>query len=241
MAQVRPGPGGPVAEADRVRAAYSKRARRYESQAALYHLMGFRDNAYRRAAVAALHLREGDTVVELGVGTGRNLPMLVAAVGPSGRVVGVDLTPAMLDEARRKIDEADWDNVELIQCDAADAPLPESVDGVLATFALNLGPRYAEVIARAADALAPAGRLAVLDLRRPRGWPTWLLRPMLLAVRPFCVTLQTISRDVPAAMRRHLDVHQRRFYFGFAYLAVGRRAQAASAKPGPRLPASERP
>ncbi len=227
-----------AAEADRVRSTYTRRARSYERQARLYHLMGFRDEAYRRAAVAALGLRPGDTVVELGVGTGRNLPALVAAVGPAGRVVGVDITPAMLDEARARVRRRGWDNVELVEADMAQAALP-SVHGVLATFVLNLGPHYEEVVGRAAGALVPGGRMVALDLRRPRGWPAWLLRVMLLAVRPFCIDLGTVSRDVPGAMRGHLDLEVRRFYGGFVYLATGTKARSTTAKTGSGLPGSD--
>lgn len=75
-------------------------------------------------AVEALHLQKGDTVVEIGCGTGLNFSLLQDRIGPQGRIIGVDMTDAMLDQARARIAKHDWDNVELIQCDAGDYEFP---------------------------------------------------------------------------------------------------------------------
>lgn len=84
---------------------YRKRARRYNFTANLYYLAGFREWAYRQRAVEALNLQQGDTVVEIGCGTGLNFSLLHQAVGPTGRVIGVDLTDAMLAQARQRVAE----------------------------------------------------------------------------------------------------------------------------------------
>ncbi|MGN6586428.1 MAG: class I SAM-dependent methyltransferase, partial [Solirubrobacterales bacterium] len=68
----------------------------------------------RRKAVAALGLKSGDTVLEVGAGTGRNFPYLVEAVGPSGSVIGVDASAGMLREARRLVERHGWANVSLL-------------------------------------------------------------------------------------------------------------------------------
>ena len=68
--------------------------------------------------MTALGLKPGDTVLEVGAGTGRNFPYLVEAVGPSGTVIGVDASPGMLAEARKLIERNGWSNVELLQQDA---------------------------------------------------------------------------------------------------------------------------
>lgn len=70
---------------------HRRRARRYDFTANLYYLIGFRLGAYRRAAVARLALRPGDTVVEVGCGTGLNFSLLERAVGTCGTIIGVDL------------------------------------------------------------------------------------------------------------------------------------------------------
>lgn len=94
--------------------------------------------ALRREAVAALDLDRGDTVLDLGCGTGANLPYLRAAVGSSGAVVGVDLTRGMLGRARGLVDANGWQNVHVVQGDATRPPARSGVDGVLASFVVGM-------------------------------------------------------------------------------------------------------
>jgi phosphatidylethanolamine/phosphatidyl-N-methylethanolamine N-methyltransferase len=68
----------------------------------------------RRLAVERLQLEPGDSVLEISCGTGANFPFLQEQVGPGGRLVGLDYTQAMLDEARRLVEERGWQNVELL-------------------------------------------------------------------------------------------------------------------------------
>lgn len=88
----------------------------------------------RRRAVAAMGLAPGDTVVDMGTGTGANLAFLREAVGPTGRVVGVDVSPGMLAAARARVERAGWDNVALVEGDVRRPPLAGPVDGVLSAF-----------------------------------------------------------------------------------------------------------
>ena len=85
-----------------VRAVYRARARHYDLTANLYYLAGFREQRFRKMAVEALGLKPGDRVVEIGCGTGLNFPLLQQKVGRAGRIIGVDLTDAMLAQARKR-------------------------------------------------------------------------------------------------------------------------------------------
>jgi phosphatidylethanolamine/phosphatidyl-N-methylethanolamine N-methyltransferase len=124
----------------------------------------------RRRAAAALELDRGDTVVEMGCGTGANLGYLREQVGPEGTVVGVDFTRQMLARARRFVAREGWDNVHLVYGDATRPPLRE-VDGVLATFVLGmLDDQYARVD-EWCD-LAAGGNVVLVDAapsKRPYG------------------------------------------------------------------------
>ncbi|MFB6071485.1 MAG: class I SAM-dependent methyltransferase [Halobacterium sp.] len=119
----------------------------------------------RKHAVDALDLSAGDTVVDLGCGTGANLRHLRAAVGPSGTVVGVDLTPGMLARAGERVERAGWRNVHLVRGDAAGPPV-DDVDAVLATFVVGLLPDPGAGVAAWTDAVGPGGRVAVLEAGR---------------------------------------------------------------------------
>src|SRR5271165_28937 len=92
-------------------------AHRYDLTSNLYTIFGFPMGAFRRAAVGALALCAGDTVVELGCGTGLNFPLLQRAVGPRGKIIGVDMTDAMLAKASERISKHGWTNIELVQSD----------------------------------------------------------------------------------------------------------------------------
>src|SRR6516225_8125230 len=116
---------------------YRKRAKRYNFTAQLYYLLGFREWAYREKAVEALALKRGDAVVEIGCGTGLNFGLLENAIGREGKIVGVDLTDAMLSRAQERVRQNGWSNVELVQSDAATFPFPQTVDGIISTFALT--------------------------------------------------------------------------------------------------------
>jgi len=213
---------------EEVQEVYRRRARRYDLTSHLYWLIGYRLDRYRREGVDALHLSPGDTVVELGCGTGHNLGRLVEAVGPTGRVIGVDLTDAMLSQARRRAAGAGWHNVELVQVNAEAFAFPPRVGGVLSTYALTLVPSFDEVIRRAAEALAPGKRMAVVDFKAPEGWPRWALRAIVPFLHPFGVTLGLEERHPWESMRRYFGaVEMRERYLHTTYVAVGEAPGAA--------------
>lgn len=206
----------------RIVGTYRKRAGSYDWETQLYRLVGFPLLRYRRMTADALELRPGDTVVEIGCGTGANLPYLVERVGPSGKVIGVDLTDAMLKQARERVAREGWHNVELVQADAAEYRFPEGVNGIVSTLALTLSPDYDRIVERGARALAPGGHWVVLDLKKPDQWPEWVFEVALWLTRPYCVERESTQRHPWESIQRHLPRSSlRELYFGGAYLAVG--------------------
>jgi ubiquinone/menaquinone biosynthesis C-methylase UbiE len=119
----------------------------------------------RHDAVDALALSRGDTVVDLGCGTGANLPHLRDAVGSDGTVVGVDLTPGMLAQARERVEDAGWENVHLVQADAADPPV-RAVDAIFASFVVGMLENPGDTVERWTERLMPGGRVAVVEAGR---------------------------------------------------------------------------
>jgi ubiquinone/menaquinone biosynthesis C-methylase UbiE len=132
----------------------------------------------RRAARQALDLHLGDRVLDLACGTGMNLPQLRSAVGETGRVVGIDLSPRMLDLTRRLIAARRWQNVEAKEADAANLPFPDaSFDAVLCSFALNIIPDYRRAVREVRRVLRPSGRFVSLEMRSGLHSLPWLWRP----------------------------------------------------------------
>ncbi|HET9154056.1 MAG TPA: methyltransferase domain-containing protein [Solirubrobacterales bacterium] len=117
----------------------------------------------RRRAVAALGLKPGDSVLEIGAGTGRNFPYLIDAVGPSGGVIAVDASEGMLGEARKLVEQLGWSNVSLQQQDAARLDLDRNVDAVLFSLSYSAMPEPERALEGAWQRLEPGGRLAVMD------------------------------------------------------------------------------
>lgn len=85
----------------------------------------------RQRAVELLSLKPGDRVLDVGCGPGGSFPFLVHAVGLTGQVVGVEISPDLSELARRRIAKNQWKNVEVIEAAAQDVPLTGTFDGLL--------------------------------------------------------------------------------------------------------------
>jgi ubiquinone/menaquinone biosynthesis C-methylase UbiE len=207
----------------------------YQKQAEDYDQSGIQGlDALRREAVKRLDLKRGELVVDIGCGTGLNFPLLQEAIGETGRIIGVDLTDAMLEQARRRVAAHGWKNVELVQADAAHYRFPTQVDGILSTFALTFVPDGARVIQNGCRALEPGRRWVVLDMAWPAALPVWL-HPLLFFLRlsRYGITGEVIRRRpwqaVWSTMQQSLvEVERQPFWVGFFYLAWGAQPQPTS-------------
>jgi demethylmenaquinone methyltransferase/2-methoxy-6-polyprenyl-1,4-benzoquinol methylase len=174
----------------------------------------------------ALRPRAGATVVDMACGTGLNFPLIQQAIGPQGRIIGVDLTDAMLAQAQRRIETQGWRNVTLVQADAAEFSFPAEVDGIVSTYAMTQVPGCGEVIARGAAALSPGGRLVVLDLKVPGNAPAWVAQVGVALARPFGAIDAWRARrpwqEIGGAMEESLtDFSWTELCFGTGFLAAG--------------------
>jgi demethylmenaquinone methyltransferase/2-methoxy-6-polyprenyl-1,4-benzoquinol methylase len=207
---------------------YRKKAKHYDISSRLYPVPGYPQRAQRIRATQALGLRPGDTVVEIACGTGLNFSLIEQAIGPDGRIVGVDLTDAMLAQAQHRIDTNGWSNVSLVQADAAEFDFPTEVDAILSTYALSHLPECGDVIAHGTAALSRGGRWVVLDLKVPDKAPRRLTQLGIALVRPFGSIDEWIGRrpweEIRAAMRDTLaDLSWTELSYGTAFLAAGSR------------------
>ncbi len=111
-------------------------------------------------------LAAGEVVLDLGCGGGIDSIRAAQRVGPTGRVIGLDLLAEMCDRARRAADLAGvGERCEFLEGEMEDLPLPDaSVDVVISNGVLNLSPRKSRALAEVARVLAPGGRLCLVDL-----------------------------------------------------------------------------
>ena len=145
----------------------------YGRWARLYDLVARRTpriGGLRARTADALDLSAGETAVEMGCGTGANLPHLRERVGPEGRVLGLDFTRGVLDRAAADIDRRGWENVHLARADVTSEPLCEPVDGIVASFVVGMLADPAGAVERWCDHLRPGGRIALLNAARSERW-----------------------------------------------------------------------
>jgi ubiquinone/menaquinone biosynthesis C-methylase UbiE len=221
-----------VSQADRTREhlidTYRKKAKHYDITSRLYPAPGYPQREQRLRAVRALGLHPGDSVIDMACGTGLNFRLLEKVVGPGGRIIGVDLTDAMLARAQDRIGKNGWSNISLVQADAAGFDFPAEVNAILSTYALTQVPECAEVIAHGAKALAGGGRWVVLDLKVPGHTPGWLAQLGTASLRPFASIDDWMMRRpweaIRVAMEEELaDTSWTELFFGTAFLASGSR------------------
>ena len=208
---------------------YRKRAANYDFTANLYYLFGYREWSYRQIAVKALNLQPGDTILELACGTGINFPLFQDYIGSTGRIIGVDLTDAMLEQAQKRVAKQGWDNVTLIQHDASTFQIPSQVNAIFSSFALSIFPDTEKVLANIASSLPLNGRLVLLELQIPTFWPSWIASAAVTLMKPFAITDDWVVRRPWETIRNtvnglldNVEVTER--FFGLTYIISGEKS-----------------
>ena len=207
---------------------YRKKAKHYDITSRFYPVPGYPQRAQRLRAVQALGLCPGDSVIDIACGTGLTFTLIEEAIGPAGRIVGVDLTDAMLAQAQDRIATKGWRNISLVQADATDFDFPAGANAILCTYALSQVPECAQVIAHGAAALSAGRRWVVLDLKIPHNTPRWLTQLGIATVGRFAALEEWTGRRpweaIRAAMQEELaDPSWTELFFGTAFLAAGSR------------------
>jgi len=152
---------------------YRRRAGVYDRELALFEPI-------RCLAISRLALRPGDVVFDVGCGTGLSLSMLRQGIGPNGRVVGIEQSPEMVEQARRRVARARWARVTLMCSPVETADICVSADAALFHFTHDILQRP-EAIANVISHLKPGARVVASGLK----WAApWLMRPVNLFVLP---------------------------------------------------------
>jgi arsenite methyltransferase len=132
---------------------------------------------------AYAHLRPGEVVVDLGCGGGLDVFLASAKVGAEGRAIGIDMTPEMIERARRNAEKGGYTNVEFHLASIDKLPLEDnSVDCVISNCVINLAPDKQAVFREVARVLKPGGRLAVSDIALKKPLPAEVSSDLLAYV-----------------------------------------------------------
>jgi S-adenosylmethionine-diacylgycerolhomoserine-N-methlytransferase len=165
----------------------------------------------RDAIIKDLRLAGGETVVEVGCGTGYNLPGIVRRVGRTGKVMAVDCSTPMIEKCAERIKEQGWGNVNLIDREYGNAPVTGGrADVVLLSYSLSMIPSWMQVLECAAAELKPGGRIGVVDFclqdrnPAPLAFAQWMARNHVMLDRPCVDSLFTMFRPTTYAMRKAL-------------------------------------
>jgi ubiquinone/menaquinone biosynthesis C-methylase UbiE len=114
---------------------------------------------------AVAELRAGETVLDLGSGGGLDVIVSARRVAPGGKAIGIDMTPEMLELARKNATAAGVDNVEFLHGHIEDLPLPDgSVDVIISNCVINLSTEKPRVFAEMARVLTSGGRIGIADI-----------------------------------------------------------------------------
>lgn len=189
--------------------------------------------------VALASLRPGETVVDLGSGAGFDSFLTAQRVGPEGRIIGIDMTPAMIDKAKRNAAAGGYANVEFRLGEIESIPLPDgTADVVISNCVINLSPDKASVFREAFRILKPGGRMMISDIV--------LLAPLPDAIRASieayigCIAGALLRDDYLAMIRAagfgSVTVHDESAY---DLAAVTGDAALQSGSPFPGLTASD--
>ncbi|WP_426975425.1 class I SAM-dependent methyltransferase [Pseudarthrobacter sp. O4] len=194
---------------------------RYSIFAPLYDVLSAEFPIYRAGRVlgiAAMAPRMGDQVLDVGCGTGLNFPLLQAGIGETGTIVGLDSSADMLRQARRRATKRGWNNVILLQSDAATLDPAEVAarvtaaggqdrsDAAIASYALSLMPQWPRAWDNMRALCRPGAMLSVVDMQDPVGAAA-LFTPLArlacrlggadIAARPW----QAVERDCTGVLR----------------------------------------
>jgi SAM-dependent methyltransferase len=152
------------------------------------------------APVGHLALQPGETVVDLGSGAGLDAFLAARAVGPKGLVIGVDMTPAMLEKARANAARGGFAQVEFREGRLEALPVADSsVDAVMSNCVINLVPDKARVFREIARVLKPGGRFAISDIVLDSALPEAVVEDVYAYVG--CISGALLRDDYLAMLR----------------------------------------
>lgn len=193
---------------------------RYRDHAPGYDASARRTMWLRAKTIDMLRLRRGDRVLDVACGTGLSLPALRHAVGPKGEVVGIEISPDMIDLARGRVADAGWRNVHLVESSVALADIHGPFDAVLFHFTHDV-LRSPDALARVFASARPGARIALAGMK----YVPWFLAPLNLIVRfqarPYMTTFEGLAApwDLTVPYLDRFD--WRPALFGTAYFGWG--------------------
>jgi ubiquinone/menaquinone biosynthesis C-methylase UbiE len=204
----------------------------YRQHARGYDASSQRTMRMRKRTIEKLALRPGDRILDVACGTGLSFPLLREAVGDRGEVVGVDVSPEMMNIARQRVAEAGWQNVTLLESPIESADIPGPLDAVLFNFTHDV-MRSPSALKRIFAAAGPDARIAIAGMK----YVPWWMAPVNVIVRakarPYMTTFEGLEKPWDLALPYLSEFEWSPELFGICYIGWGRLRNAQSAAPAP--------
>jgi ubiquinone/menaquinone biosynthesis C-methylase UbiE len=172
-------------------------------------------------AIESLQLRPGDTVIDVACGTGLNFRLLEEEVGEDGQVIGIDLSPEMIVQARQRVADEGWRNVTLIEAAVEDARIGATADAALFSFTHDVLQSPAAV-ARVVASLRPGARVASAGAKLAGRWNFVVNAAVRRSARPYMTTFRGLDRPWRELERYADEMRHQSLAFGGAYVASNR-------------------
>lgn len=205
-----------------IKNAYQKYAYSYNFSMNIYRLLGLHIEAYRKRAADLLNIKEGDLVIELGCGTGLNFSHILKKIGPEGHLIGVDFSSKMLACEQERVDRSSWKNVQLVHSDIMAYDFPSDVNGIISTGVFGYLNEQDEIIKRISHALAPDGRLVLIDGTTKNRCPSWLFKLFLWLSGPYELTEDYFKSDTRKLVEHHFqNTSYEEVYRGLIFILSG--------------------
>jgi arsenite methyltransferase len=194
---------------------------RYRRHAPGYDASAARTMPLRQRTIALLQLQPGDVVLDVGAGTGLSYPLLLQAVGPTGRVLAFEQSPEMFALAQGRVQAAGWHHLWHTRSSAEDVQLPQPADAVLFNYTHDI-TRSPTAVANILRQLKPGARVALAGMKF---FPWWTGPLNLLAWaknRPYNVHAADLWTPWDIVAGHCAGFHWQATQWGMGYIAHGR-------------------
>lgn len=177
----------------------------------------------RQTLIEMAQLQRGQRILDFACGAGANIPYVMEKIGAEGHITASDYSQPMLDAAHTEfVLGKGWNNITLVQADAAQMEFPEQFDVVMCTMGLAVIPNWEQALERAWSLVKPGGILAIGDLKESERWYTQPIRWLRDILDVLIVADST--RKPWEWMRAQNDSFQfRETFHGFFYAATLRK------------------
>ena len=198
-----------------------KAVSQYRLHANGYDASAKRTMRLRIKTIAHLNLRPGDRVLDVASGTGLSFPLLREAVGESGEVIGVDVSPEMTQIAEQRVAQAGWKNIKVLQSTIEAAEIDGPLDAILLNFTHDI-MRSPAALERIFAATAPGTRIAFAGMK----YVPWWMAPANIIVRakarPYMTTFEGLEKPWDLALPYLSEFEWHSVLFGIGYIGWGK-------------------